>query len=260
MLPEELLRLSVSKSKTFLDCKKKYQFTYIHKLPKKDQPFHIFGKFCHRVLEEFHNAYIKRESVLPYHLEMGNAFKTSWGEFQNSMTPEMKKECWSIIDKYLQIVSNDKKNNISANVLACEKDFSVNIDNKVLLNGMIDRIQLDDDGVIHVADYKTTKDKRYLKNDWFQLLTYAYVILSDNPDISKVRTSYILLRHDFEYLTKEFSVSEILTIRDKFLNYADQIQKEKEFSPNPTYLCKWCDFNNVCPQSFKAPTFGEIDF
>jgi DNA-binding protein YbaB len=47
-------KLSVSKAKTFEDCKAKYKFSYIEKLPKKDWDFHVFGKFLHAILEEFH--------------------------------------------------------------------------------------------------------------------------------------------------------------------------------------------------------------
>jgi len=256
------LRLSVSKTKSFIQCKKQYEFSYILKLPKKDRDYHIFGKFCHKVLEDFHNAYIVQESTLPYNVEMGKAYKIALKEYGDKMTPEMKKECWDIIDKYLQIVSKDKKNNLSANVLACEKSFELSIEGKVILNGMIDRIQLDADNVIHVCDYKTIKNKKYLKNDFFQLLTYAYVILADNPNIEKVRASYILLRHDFEYITAEFSVPEILEVKDKYLAYAEQIMSEKEYTPNPTQLCNFCDFQDSCPEGkakdFEKKMYGEV--
>ena len=49
----EDLRISVSKAKTFDGCKKKFDFCYVQKLPRKDWDFHIFGKFCHSVLETF---------------------------------------------------------------------------------------------------------------------------------------------------------------------------------------------------------------
>lgn len=260
----EELRLSVSKTKTFIDCKRKFEFTYIQKLPRKEWDFHIFGKFCHKVLEDFHNAYVKYDSTQPYNIEMGRAFKAAMLEFKQSMTPVMKKDCWDIIDKYLRLISSDKKNNLSANVIAVEKNFSFAIDKNIILNGMIDRIQLDADNVIHVADYKTTKNKKYLKNDWFQLLTYAYVILSEDPAIKKVRASYILLRHDFEYITTEFLAEDILKVKDKYLDYANQIRSEKEYAPNPTALCNYCDHLNLCPEgktkSFGQNVYGEVTY
>lgn len=259
---QDELRLSVSKTKTFIDCKKKYEFSYIQKLPKKDWDFHIFGKFCHKVLEDFHNAYLEG-CLLPYNITMGDAYKAALTEYKDKMTPEMKKECWALIDKYLRIVSKDKK--LVTSVIGVEKKFDFAIDEKLILNGMIDKIQIDDDGVIHVADYKTTKNKKYLKNDWFQLLTYAYVILNEDPAVKKVRASYILLRHDFEYITTEFEVDEILKVKDKYLEYARQINTEKDFEPSPTALCNYCDFQNLCPagktKAFDSSNiYGEVNW
>ena len=259
----EDLRLSVSKTKTFLDCKAKFKFCYIEKLPRKDWDFHTFGKFCHSVLEYFHKQYIDG-CLLPYNVVMNDAFKHALKEFKDKMTPEMKKECWQIIDQYLRLVTKEKNNGMPANVIAVEKRFDFQIADNLVLNGAIDRIQLDADNVIHVADYKTTKNKKYLKNDWFQLMTYAYVLHCEDPTITKVRGSYVLLRHDFEYITTEFSLTDILSVKDKFETYAAQMRAETEFSPNPTALCNYCDYLQQCPagksKAFDQQVYGEVNW
>lgn len=259
----QALRLSVSKTKTFLDCARKFKFAYVEKLPRKDWDFHVFGKFCHKVLEDFHMAYIQGTTE-PFNKEMSKAFRTAQAEYKEQMTPEMTKDCFAIIQQYLKIITQDKKNNISANVLDVEMKFDFAVGDKVILNGMIDRVQLDDDGIIHVCDYKTVKNKKYLKNDFFQLLTYAYVMLNQNPDLKKIRASYILLRHDFEYITTEFDVPEILTIKDKYTKYALDIMAEQEYKPNPTALCNFCDYQTLCPEgnskSYGKNTYGEMNW
>ncbi len=259
----EDLRLSVSKTKTFLDCKAKFKFAYVEKLPRKDWDFHVFGKFCHKVLEEFHKAYIEG-CLLPYNTMMGDSWKMAWTEYKDKMTPEMKKDCWVIIDQYLRLVTKDKKNNLPANVIAVEKKFDFPVGENVILNGMIDRIQLDADNVIHVCDYKTVKNKDYIKKDFFQLLTYAYVIMTEDPSIEKVRASYILLRHDFEYITTEFSIPEIMSVKDKYLEYARQMTTEKDFKPHPTGLCNFCDYLQLCPEgkakAFNQAVYGEVGY
>jgi len=173
------------------------------------------GKFCHKVLEDFHNAYINGSSK-PLNVEMGTAYKSALSEFVPNL----------------------------------------------ILNGMIDRVQLDADNVIHVCDYKTVKNKKYLKNDFFQLLTYAYVIVNEDPSIKKVRASYILLRYDFEYITTEFEIDEILKVKDKYVEYARQMNLETEFLPNPTVLCRYCDYAPLCPEGKKmlepSKVYGEV--
>lgn len=241
----DALKLSVSKTKTFLDCKAKYRFAYQLKLPRKEFEFHTFGKFIHKVLEDFHAEYIQG-SQEPLHKVMAKVYKSAMVEYKPKMTTDAQKEAYEIVDNYLKKISTEKKD--TTNILSVEKNFNFNISDSVILNGMIDRIQLDPDGVVHVCDYKTVKSKKYIKNDFLQLLTYAYVIYNEDPTIQKVRGSYILLRHNFEYITKEFSRDEILKIKDQYEEYARQIEEEKLWRPSISPLCAYCDYLESCPE------------
>ena len=147
------------------------------------------------------------------------------------------------------IITKEKN---KCNIIACEKNFDFYIDKNIKLNGMIDRIQIDDDGIIHVGDYKTTKNKKFLQDDDFQLLTYAYhIITNEDTSAKKIRGSYILLRHNFENLTFEFTKSKILNIKDQYIKYANQILSEKNYDPNANRLCEYCSFLNVCEEGKK---------
>ena len=238
------LPLSVSKVKTFQDCKAKYRYSYIEKLPRKEWDFHIFGKFLHDVLENFHKE-LMQDAEQPWHTLMGRCFKEATTKY--NMTAEQKSESKDILQSYLGQMAEQKKTGTLPKVIDVEREFYIDINNKVLLNGFIDRIQIDSDGTLHVADYKTTKNKKYLK-DFFQLLTYAYVIMLDDPSIERIKASYILLRHDFEYLTEIYKRPEVLSIADRFLKYADNIQAERLWRPTPQFLCKYCDFVDVCDE------------
>lgn len=256
---KDQLRLSVSKTKTFDQCRKQFNFSYILKMPRKDHSYHITGKFVHQVLENFHKVYINGSS-LPFNQEMGRAWKNARVEYEDKMTPEMLKECRSIIDNYLKLISlNGAGYNTLKNVLSVEKNFLIDIGNNVALNGFIDRIQIDDDGVIHVIDYKTTvKGAKYLRKDFGQLQTYAYAILQEDPTIKKVRASYMLLRHDFELITTEFDLATILSIKTKYLSYANSIMNETEYKASPTKLCNYCDYIDICDEG-KASIFPPLN-
>lgn len=237
------LPLSVSKVKTFDDCKAKYRYTYIEKLPRKEWSFHIFGSFLHLVLEEFHGMSGEEDGTL-----MTKAFKKGLEEYGKKLDKGQKDEAWQILNKYLIQKANKEKH---PDILGLEKGFYIDIydDDKphVLLNGFIDKIQRDPDGVVHVADYKTTKNKKYL-NDFFQLLTYSYVLMLEDPKLEKVRASFILLRHDFEFMTKEYTRDDVMVVQEKFIEYAEKIQKEKLWRPNPKFLCKFCDHLERCEE------------
>lgn len=253
----KLVKLSVSKCKEFSNCKKKYNFVYNIKLPRKEQIYHVFGKFAHKILEDFHNAYING-STNKFAVEMNTAWKTACNEYADKLTPELRKECWDIFSSYLRHLK------VKPNVVACEKNFNINIADNIVLNGFIDMLKIDDDGVYHVIDYKTSKSKEYLKKDSFQLITYAFILLEENPAIEKVRGSYMMLRHNFDLITFEFSREEILEVKQKYIDYYTNIINEKEFPANVNRLCDYCEFNNQCEEymngKLSACQPGEINW
>lgn len=242
---ENLYSLSVSKAKTFKDCKAKFRFGYIEKMPRKDWDFHIFGKFLHEALENFYKAKIAGNDD-PDNILMSKSYKMTFDNWKDKISQDQIDECRAILMQYLVKRKENRDMEIEPTVTHVEKEFNINIDNKVLLVGFIDRIQVDPDGVLHVTDYKTTKNKKYLKNDFMQLKTYAYVMCLEDPSIKKVRTSYILLRHNFDVFVKEFTREEVMEMEDVFLKYADDIGAEKLFRPSPSPLCKYCDYIEAC--------------
>jgi hypothetical protein len=244
--PDDVFTLSVSKSKTFDQCKAKYRFCYIEKLPRKDWDFHIFGKWLHDVLERFHKRFLGKTVV--YGAEVVNALHECWGEalkeWRGELTEDQIRDGKIIIfDQYDSLL---KEEGGLDNIISVEQSFYINIDGKVLLNGFIDRVQVDSDGVVHVMDYKTTKDRRYLK-DFFQLETYAYALMLEDPALQRVRASFSLLRHGFDLITQEYRREDIVEpIQNKFLKYAGEIAEERIFRASPQFLCKYCDFQSEC--------------
>lgn len=240
--PDDLFTLSVSKSKTFEQCKAKYKFCYIEKLPRKEFDFHVFGKFLHEVLELFHAKLIEDSTLdyLPLLEELWNICLEKW---KSQLNAEQIIEAKQILDEYKAFLAEEGLPNVST----VEKPFYIDINGKVLLNGFIDRVQVDNDGMIHVIDYKTTKNKKYLK-DFFQLKTYAYVLMLENQDIKRVRASFVLLRHGFDFLTKEYTRQDAQEIEQVFLKYASDIEEERLWRASPQFLCKYCDYVDTCAE------------
>jgi len=241
------LWLSVSKAKTFDDCPAKFRFSYIEKLPRKTWSFHTLGSFAHRVLELFHESRLNGETMDDNDL-MTISFNDAAKEFQKDLKPDQKKLVYEMALEYLGILAKYKEDGTGPTVIGVEQKFYIDIDGDILLNGMIDVEQRDRDGVLHLADYKTSKSTRYLKKDFFQLLTYAYVKCVEDPELERVRCSYVMLRHGFEHLTKEFSRAEVMKVQDKLLAYGEKIRNEKLYRANPTRLCDYCDYLDSCPE------------
>lgn len=238
------LSISVSKAKTYDTCKAKFKYQYIQKLPKKEWEHLTFGTFMHAVLERFHKAVIEN-SDCNWEDELKNAWAESVKEFKDKLTGEQKLEAGPLVKEYRDLLRESGL----PKVIKVEDPFNIIIENdevSIYLNGFIDRTQIDEDGVLHVADYKTTKDLKYLKKDFFQLKVYAFVLMLADPSLEKVRCSYIGLRHNFKFITKEYGREIIDEVAEKLIQYAKEISEEKMWRPQPQPLCKYCDFQDVC--------------
>lgn len=256
--------ISVSKLKTFKQCKKKYKYNYILKLPRKEWEFHVFGSFLHEVLERFEKYIIGvdfnnkpiSKNKLPDNLLMNKCFKEALNQgkgfdkvlWKNKITKEQKKECFKILCEFLEIRAKLKKENKLPTPIFAEKPFNINIGNDIILNGFIDLIKRDPDGMLHVADYKTTKKMTYLKNDLMQLKAYCYVMFLEDPELQRIRCSYIGLRHKFEEIKKEFNREDVMGIESEFRDFIEIIKNEKLYRPSPSPLCKYCDYLEQCQE------------
>ncbi len=242
--PEPLIKLSASSTKTFEQCRRKYFYTYIEKLPKKHWGHLILGTFCHRVLELFHKYWMEDKSLDLVEL-IGKCFAEARAEeeFVGKISPDQLNDAKVMIQDYL--FSMEKFG--MPNVVGVETSFQITLD-KYVLRGFIDRLDVDPDGLFHIVDYKTTKNEKYL--DDFQLLVYGMAIKDKYPDIERFRGSYVLLKKGSKLITNEFSMSDVYKCQKKILDFGRRIEQEQKWEKSPSPLCNWCDFYEPCMGSW----------
>ena len=194
----------------------------------------------HEILENFYAKKLSKLMLSDQKL-MEFSFNDAKESWKEKITQDNIKEAELIINNFLSYIKDD-----CSTVLSIEKEFNINIGNKILLNGFIDKVQTDADGVLNVIDYKTSKKIKYAKRDFMQLKTYAYVLCLGDESIEKIRGSYIFLRHNCETVVKEFSRKDVMTMEGVFLNYLKKIESEKLFRPMPSPLCDYCDYTDIC--------------
>jgi hypothetical protein len=84
------------------------------------------------------------------------------------------------------------------------------------------------------------------------------ILNKENSDLTTIRGSYVMLKHKFEYITKEFHIDEILSIGDKYLKYAQDIESEVVYPANPSILCSYCEFLNLCEEGYEKVGFRQL--
>jgi len=254
--------ISYSKLGTYKTCPRQYKFGYIDKLPKLDKPFLSFGSASHASLEKFHKE-ILAGCKDPIDQIMRRSFLEMKKEWEPKLTSEQIMEIFKIMQQYLDTLDPDKL----PNVTHVEKKIWTTLDDSIIFCGFIDKVQTDDDGIIHVVDYKTTKDPKYLK-DRTQLLLYAYTLHLENPEITKFRTSFTLLKHEMKSLVAEHEIPELLKAKDKLIADWNVVEMDKLLRATPmAWKCKYCDFIEYCKEG-KAlihgvatkPAYGKVNW
>lgn len=241
-----LIKLSASRAKTFEQCPRKYFYNYIERLPTKEWDHLELGTYVHAALEIFHR-YVKDGSTEPIRKLMGISSSEAFRRMTDSgksLPDEQLQDAKAMLASYLRHIEQDGM----PNVLDVEFPFTLQLNEHYDLTGVIDRIDRDPDGILHIRDYKTSKSARYMEP--FQLNTYGLLLLDRFPDTVRFRASYIMLKLDCQTIPYEFTVDDVAKCRDKLIKYADRITSEERWRAKPSRLCDWCDFKDVCLNSW----------
>lgn len=254
--PKKLPIFSYSKFNAYKNCPKQYYYHYIEKKPTLDKPYTIFGQFCHEILENFHKEYIGKDPI-DMDVVMKSSFLAALKNWKPKLLKEQITEAMAIMQSYLDILCNTS----FPNVQAVEQEIWLPIDDQFILYGFIDRVDQEGDK-IHVVDYKTTQNEKYLK-DKLQLLLYAYYF-NKEKNVQSIKGSFMLLKHKMKMLSEEFTIDEIIKAKNKTLAMFHQIREDKLYRANPTFLCNNCDFSSFCKEGMnilkKDKTTGEMEW
>jgi DNA helicase-2/ATP-dependent DNA helicase PcrA len=243
------LKLSASKIKTYEQCPRKYFYQYIEKpdIPRKEWPHLRIGNFVHDVLDKFHTI-LQTESSHEWPTLMTQCCKNFLRKYK--LDKGERKAAKDMLAGYLTKLDTDGL----PNVVAAEQKFTITLDENVLLTGFIDRI--DDESTdneedinykYHIVDYKSGKSK-YL--DDFQLLVYGLYLLDKAPNLERFKGSYIMLAEESRHhMPSIFTRTDLDRVKAKILKVADDIMTNQTWETKPQFLCKFCDFNAICPDS-----------
>ena len=131
-----------------------------------------------------------------------------------------------------------------------EKPFEFVWDNKAILKGFIDRIDVKD-GQYRTVDYKTSKkiyDQSKLATS-LQFGIYALAILNEFGELPIESQYRFILIDDEQYALTKGWEKRLIKALDKVFGDIEASENKKLFIPKPTPLCHWCNFCTTNPEA-----------
>jgi len=240
------LRLSPTAVACFRQCPQQYKFRYIDRLGDEyggPRPYFTMGNHVHATLKEF----LTKVPLEQRNMEtMVKLLRKNWHRYRVGFRGQEDERRWA--EKALrQLSSFVTSHDTRIRPYLVEAWFETEITPGLVLQGRIDRVDLQADRTLHIIDYKTGNTPE--ASDWTQLYLNALVLSRKTP--------YPISKASFIYLSSSSVDTAVIeeAVLDRarwdLLLTARTIGCEKRFRPQPGVLCRRCDFKPICPARAK---------
>jgi putative RecB family exonuclease len=244
--------LSLSKVSTFTDCALAFRFSAIDKLPEPPSVPATRGSLVHRALELLfcEHADARTREAADSALDQAIVEFKELDEFTGLALDEAAEQAFvtearKMVGRYFEL--EDPR---TITPIGIELRMEVQLGD-LRLRGIIDRLELDDDGGLVVTDYKTGRvpseqqERARLGGVHF----YAFMceqLFGKRP--SKVQLMY--LGGSPQMIVARPSDQSIRGLERKVTAIWSAVERACErddFRPKPSKLCDWCAFKAYCP-------------
>ncbi|MDN5746614.1 MAG: PD-(D/E)XK nuclease family protein, partial [Nocardioidaceae bacterium] len=239
--------LSPSRVGDFLNCPLLYRFRTIDRLPEEPSPAAVRGTVIHRVLEQLFD--LPAVERTPERAEQ--MLDPAWREMQAAQPavssmfatdgPEIAAwlvSCRATLARYFDLEDPTR-------LEPAERELYVETltDARVLLRGVVDRVDVAPDGALRVVDYKTgaSPSEMFEGKALFQLKFYALVLWRMRGVVPKVIQLVYLANS--EILSYEPDEHDLLATERKVLAVWEAIRaatQKQEFEARTGIGCRWC--------------------
>ncbi|MEM0465131.1 MAG: PD-(D/E)XK nuclease family protein [Candidatus Pacearchaeota archaeon] len=248
---------SHSKLSSFEQCPLKYKFRYIDNIePEIKQTIEGFlGNRVHDTLEYLYNE-IKKDSRVPELDEIIKFYNNLWyqeySEDIKIVNENMNVEYYYNLGIKFLIDYYFSNRPFKDNTIATEMKITVSLDSeeKFQIQGYIDRlVHHKDTNIFEIHDYKTgnfLKSQEELDKDR-QLALYSLGIRDMFPEAKDVLLIWHFLAFNKKIISKR-TIEELEKLKQDTILLINKIENAKNFPAKPSCLCKWCEFQKICPE------------
>lgn len=250
--------LSPSKVSSFTDCPLAFRLSVIDRLPEQPSPAAVKGTLVHRALEALLWEHAPGDRTLEVATD---EIHRSWramhddSEVQRLGLAEDESEklvgdAVALAHRYFELEDPD-----SVHAVGVELGLEADVDG-LRLRGVIDRLDLNDDGELVVIDYKTGRapSEGFERSKMAGVHVYALLcerVLGRAP----VEVRLLHLREPVTIVATP-SDQSIRGQRRRAVAVWRAIERAcdmGDFRPRPSRLCSYCSFQAMCPAFDGAP-------
>lgn len=249
------LRLSPSSIATFRQCRLQYKYHYVDKLADqygRPRPYYTMANHVHATLRDLLllTPITNRTAETAKRLLSNN-----WRRYRVGFRGRADEKRWAqrALDEVTRFVAEQ---DITVTPMMLEAPIEAQVTPGLTLRGRVDRVDREEDGTLHIVDYKTGVIPDDI--DWTQLELHALILSRCSPYIVS-RLSYLyLLSGKME--TRQLDGSALGKTTWELLGIAKEIHKERNYPPSPGPACAGCDFAVICPtKNGSYVDIGEVE-
>lgn len=245
--------LTPSKVAAFKDCALAFRFSVIDRLPEPPSIPALKGTLVHRALQGLFwdqspgertpeaaiahlRAVCRRAREAPEGDELGPASEEEWQELEG--------DAEAMIARYFQL---EDPNRVTA--VGVELTLEVRLGG-LLLRGIIDRLDLAEDGSLVVTDYKTGRVPSQATEQSRLGGVHFYAFLCERVlGVRPARVQLLYLREPLAISTvpSDHSIRGLQQKTSAIWSAILRACEHDDFRPHPSGLCEYCAFRPYCP-------------
>ena len=252
-LPPSLSPSSISQ---FKECPLAYKFSYVERLPQPPSPWTSKGTLVHRALELLFCRPSDERTIDAALADLATA-TTELSIHPDFTLLELSDDEWAafhasaqeLVHKYFTLEDPTAVNPIGLE-LKLEARLGGGDGRPVRVRGIIDRLDLDDDGELVVTDYKTgsVPGERFEAKSLAGVHMYALLceqMLGRRP--ARVQLYYLSRPEAIIATPSEQTVNGVAKRTEALWSAIAGAAARDDFRPKPGRLCDFCAYKPYCP-------------